>query len=191
MRYNLFLFLFWICFANAQKVQLEYQNDKLLNYCGIGVVKQVNVNSKIVFYSDSLLKNKIKISSVVPLLNKKDYGILYYVCLKDYKNCIEILIAKNTRVFIKKSNNFIFYSWETFLKEQVISVESKNKMVISPKESINGKKIDTKNWNHDDEMEVLEIKGDWIKIKNDTQNVIYWLEWKKGEKLNVYINLLI
>ncbi|MEZ0128682.1 hypothetical protein AB9T88_02315 [Flavobacterium sp. LBUM151] len=56
---------------------------------------------------------------------------------------------------------------------------------------INGKPIKFKNLQSDDEIEVIEIKENWLNIRNATINQDYWLKWKDGNKLLIYLNLLM
>ena len=56
---------------------------------------------------------------------------------------------------------------------------------------MNGKVITIKNIQSDDEIEVIEIKGDWLNIKNTTLNKEYWIKWREKNNLLVYLNLLM
>lgn len=93
--------------------------------------------------------------------------------------------------YIKPSNKFIFYNWDEFLKNQVISVESKNKNSNPLFDRIKGKPVILKNLQSDDEIEVINIKGNWLNIRNTTINKDYWLKWRDGNKLLIYLNLLV
>lgn len=85
----------------------------------------------------------------------------------------------------------IYYDWQSFLKEQVISVQSKNLKNNPPRNSINGKPINIKNWKSDDEIEIIKVQDNWLQIKNTTQNnQIFWIQWKDEKVLKIYLNLL-
>ena len=186
-----FLFLFFHSVGILSQKKLDYQNDHLLNNLGIGVLQQINVNEKITYYSDSLCKKPISITHKTPVFIKKDYGILFYICLKSTDKYYKILISKNNPIFIKKRNSLNFFTWENFLKNEISGIDSKYPNVVYPRSKINGEKVNTKNWSEDDEEEVLEVKGEWLKMKNLTQNVYYWIKWKNNTNLTVYLNLLI
>lgn len=184
-------------FSGQKKVtSLGYQNDELIQNLGIGLVQTINPNENIILYSDSTL-SKIKIkkpkidSNFIPILNKPDYNILFFVCIEKKQDYYKIIISKDSYAYLKPSENLIFYNWENFLKKQVVNVESKNLKNNPRRNSINGKSINIKNWKSDDEEEILEIKGQWINIENITRNKKYWIKWKNKSQLLVYLNLLV
>ncbi|MGO4710964.1 hypothetical protein AB4Y90_18015 [Chryseobacterium sp. 2TAF14] len=72
-----------------------------------------------------------------------------------------------------------------------MNVESKNLKNNPLLNSINGKGLNVKNWKSDDEVEILEIKGEWLNIENTTKNKKYWIKWKNKSQLLVYLNLLV
>ena len=187
----------FLTFCNAQnKVILEYQNDNLIKQIGIGLVQQVKANEKLTLYIDSDC-NHIKTKDgksgkdFIPLLYKIDYNILFFICLEKKEGCYKIAIDNNNSAYIKSSEKFIFYNWNDFLKEQVTSIESKNLKSNPFFDKFNGNPIQIKKLQTDDEVEVLEIKNDWLKIKNITINKNYWLKWKEKNNLLVYLNLLM
>lgn len=191
------IFVFNIFNCQKKGKQLEYQNDELIQSVGIGLIQIVNPNESISLYSNNTL-SKIKIThpkigfNFIPLLNKSDYNIMFFVCVEKSLNFYKIIISKDNYAFIKPSKNIIFYSWDDFLKKQVVSVESKNLKNNPPRESINGKTIlNFKNLKSDDDVEILEIKGEWIYIENITKDKKYWIKWKNKNQLLVYLNLLI
>ncbi|WP_435524273.1 hypothetical protein [Chryseobacterium indoltheticum] len=106
-------------------------------------------------------------------------------------NFYKIIISKDNYVYIKPSKNFIFYNWEDFFKEQVVSIESKELKNNPLRDSINGKTLNVKNLKSDDEVEILEVKGEWIYIENITRNKKYWVKWKNKSQLLIYLNLLV
>lgn len=186
----LFLFSFSTNIFSQQK-RLGYQNDQLLNNLGIGVLQQINVNEKIIYYSDSLCSKPINVKYKIPVFYKKDYGILFYICLKASEKYYKILISDKNPVFIKKRESLNFFTWDAFLKDEITGIDSKNLKEIYPRNSVNGEKIDIRKWSDDDEEEVLEVIGEWIKLKNTTQNVTFWIQWKNKDKLTIYLNLLM
>lgn len=100
-------------------------------------------------------------------------------------------ISKNDFAYIKDFQDFIYYTWESFLKDQVIGITSKNKKNNPPKNLINGKPLNTLNWQDDDEIQIIKIQKNWIQIKNATQNKLFWIQWRDEKELKVYLNLLI
>lgn len=191
----LFVFLTISCISQ-NKINLEYQNDNLIKELGIGLVQQTDVNEKITLYSDINCK-KIKAKNakigkdIIPLLNKIDYSILFFVCIEKNSKFYKIVTSLGSYAYIKPSNKFIFYNWDEFLKNQVISVESKNKNSNPLVDRINGKPVTFKNLQSDDEIEVINIKGSWLNIRNTTINKDYWLKWRDQNKLLIYLNLLM
>lgn len=191
----LFLFLTINCISQS-KINLDYQNDNLIKEIGIGLVQQTDVNEKIILYDDVNCKN-IKSENtrigknMIPLLNKIDYSILFFVCVEKNSKSYKIVTSTGTYGYIKPSDKFIFYNWNEFLKNQVISVESKNKSLNPLFDKINGKPVVFKNLQSDDEIEVINVKDNWLNIRNTTINKNYWLKWKDGNKLLIYLNLLM
>jgi len=191
----LFLFLVINCFSQS-KINLEYQNDNLINEIGIGLIQQINASEKIILYSDidcKKLKSKdAKIGKdIIPLLNKIDYSILFFVCIEKNSKSYKIVTSMGKYAYIKPSDKFIFYSWNEFLKNQVTSVESKNKNLNPLFDKINGKSVSLKNIQFDEEIEVITVKENWLNVRNTTIDKTYWLKWKDGNKLLIYLNLLM
>lgn len=190
------LLVFKLCYSQNIDKLTEYQNDNLIKEIGIGLVQQIDVNEKITLYDDISCK-KIKIKNakigkdIIPLLNKTDYSILFFVCVEKSSKYYKIVTSIGNYAYIKPSDKFIFYNWNEFLKDQVTSVESKNKRLNPLFNKINGKPINFKNLQSDDEIEVIEIKENWLNIRNATINQDYWLKWKDGNKLLIYLNLLM
>jgi hypothetical protein len=183
------------CFSQS-KINLEYQNDNLINEIGIGLIQQINASEKIILYSDidcKKLKSKdAKIGKdIIPLLNKIDYSILFFVCIEKNSKSYKIVTSMGKYAYIKPSDKFIFYSWNEFLKNQVTSVESKNKNLNPLFDKINGKSVSLKNIQFDDEIEVITVKENWLNLRNTTIDKTYWLKWKDGNKLLIYLNLLM
>lgn len=191
----LFLMLSMNCISQS-KINLEYQNDNLIKEIGIGIIQQIDVTEKVIIYSDVDCK-KVKSKDarigkdIIPLLNKMDYGILFFVCTEKNNKSYKIATSTGKYAYIKPSDKFIFYSWDEFLKKQVTSVESKNKNINTFFDKINGESVSFKNMQSDDEVEVINVKDNWLNIRNTTINKTYWLKWKDGNKLLVYLNLLI
>lgn len=189
----LFLLLAKNCISQ-NKINLEYQNDNLIKEIGIGVIQQIDVTEKAILYSDVDCK-KVKSKNarigkdIIPLLNKMDYSILFFVCTEKNNKSYKIATSTGKYAYIKPSDKFIFYSWDEFLKKQVTSVESKNVSTFFDK--INGKSVSFKNMQSDDEIEIINVKDNWLNIKNVSINKTYWLKWKEGNKLLVYLNLLM
>jgi len=178
----------------SQKNNLEYQNDNLIQNLGIGLVQFTNTAEKIKLYSDNTFTQtkNIKIgSSFIPILNKPDYGILFFVCVEKKTNYYKLAISKNDFAYIKPSQNFLYYTWESFLKDQVSGIKSKNIKSNSPRATINGKLLNTATWKNDDEIEIIKIQDNWIQIRNISQNRLFWIQWRDEKELKVYLNLLI
>lgn len=189
------LLVFLTINCNSQnRINLRYQNDNLIKELGNGLVQQIDINNKITLYRDINCK-KIKVENakigkdIIPLLNKTDYSILFFVCVEKNNKFYKIITSSGTYAYIKPSDKFIFYSWNEFLKNQVVGVESKNSNSLFDK--INGKQVVFKNLQSDDEIEIINIKGDWLNIENTTINKNYWLKWREGNKILIYLNLLM
>ena|GEM_PF-6499938 len=120
LQYLIFLFLLlrMNCFSQS-KINLEYQNDNLINEIGIGLIQQINAGEKNILYSDidcKKLKSKdAKIGKdIIPLLNKIDYSILFFVCIEKNSKSYKIVTSMGKYAYIKPSDKFIFYSWNEF-----------------------------------------------------------------------------
>lgn len=92
--------------------------------------------------------------------------------------------------FIKKSSEYKFFNWTDFIKEST-GVRSKDIEKHPARKEINGEKIGLNDLGEDSEVEVLEINGNWVKIKNITNNVVYWLQWRDKNSLLINISLLM
>lgn len=198
-RISILILLLISSLTNCQKKiePLEYQNDNLIQNLGIGLIQIVSPKEKIIVYGDSrLLKinsKKLKVgSNFIPLLNKPDYNILFFTCIEKNNNFYKIAVSRNKYAYIRPSPNIIFYSWNNFLKKHLTSVESKDLKNNTPRISIDGKPISIKNWNSDDDIQIIEVKNEWLKAKNLTQNnQIFWIRWRDDKTLKIYLNLLI
>lgn len=198
LKKNLLLYLLLVITTSyaQKKIKLEYQNDNLIKQIGIGLVQQVKPNESVLFYKDREC-SQIKIRDVnygryvIPFLYKVDYGILFFVCVERNDKYYKIAINKDDYAYIKPTVKLLFYDWEDFLKNQVTSIESKDLKANPFFDKINGKPIFLKNYQTDDESEVLEVHNDWLKIKNNTINRTYWLQWRENNNFLIYLNLLM
>ena len=192
-----FFISFLLGFIISGKSQsLRYQNDSNLSSFGIGILQKNKISFKGEVYLDSNFQktyaDDILIGeSITPLLYKPDYGICFFICFKCTKTYFIIKNNNGINIYIKKTDAFTFFMWEDFLCNQVIGISTKEPSKNPPRYNINGKVINIEFWDNDDEQDILEIKGDWIKIKNINQKVIYWIKWKEGNMLLVYLNMLI
>lgn len=186
---TILLFLFINCKSNNMVV-LEYQNDQLLGNLGVGLVQQQNTEQQTVLYKDKefLTKLSTETINVIPIFYKPDYGITYYVCLENDDNYYKILLNTSDTAFIKKTPEYTFYDWSNFVKKSTW-IESKDLKKYPLRQSINGKEIKLKNID-DSEIEVVEVKDDWLKVTDFTLNLTYWLQWRDSNQLLVYISLL-
>ncbi|PKB18728.1 hypothetical protein [Flavobacterium sp. 5] len=196
--FSVIFFLFQVIHCNAQKeeAQLEYQNDNLIKELGIGLVQLVNPNEKIILYSYSSCKtiktNQAKIGKdIIPILNKPDYSIQFFICSEKNNKYFKIVTSIGKYAYIKPTQKYLYYDWYDFLKNQVTSIENKNISFNPLFDKMNGKVITIKNIQSDDEIEVIEIKGDWLNVKNTTLNKEYWIKWREKNNLLVYLNLLM
>lgn len=171
--------------------QIEYQNDKLLGEIGTGLVQQIDMRKKNIFYKDEECKIEINKQKIIPLLNKIDYNIKFYICINETTSSYKIVISKGKYAYIKKTNNYKYYDWKTFLKDEVTSIEPKEEYINSYFDKINGKKLNLDKLSQDDEIEVTEIKGEWLKIHNNTINKNYYIRWRDKQRLLIYLNLLM
>lgn len=189
--------LFQLLSCNSQnKVKLGYQNDNLLNEIGIGLVQQVVVTDKIVLYKNPDCKTVISKNSkigkeLIPLLYKIDYNILFFVCVEKNKDYYKIVISSGKYAYLKSSQNYLFYNWNEFLKNQVISLESKDLEKNPFVNKINGNPINIKIILPDDEIEIVEVKNEWAKIHNTTLNSNYFIKWRDKQNLLVFLSLLL
>jgi len=194
MKKIIFILLLFVSCKNTtnDKIELGYQNDTKIQKIGIGLIQQVKTSEPIELYKDKLFTKILKDDiTTIPILNKPDYGILFFVCLKKNTSYYKIAISKNKYAYIKTSKKYIFYSWKNFLIEQVTSFDNKDEINNKPKIKINGHTIKKLVKKEDDEIEIIEVNGSWIKVNNTTQNIIYWLKWKEKNKLLITINLLM
>lgn len=189
--------LFNTTISSSQKIiKLNYQNDDLIKPLGIGLLQSIKVDEKITLYSDNTLK-KIKYKNakigkdIIPLIYKTDYGLLFFTCLEKNNKYCKIALKDNSFAYIKTSNNLKFFSWQEFLKNEVISIESKDFKKNPFRETVNGKPLNPEEFDSDDEQETLFIKKDWICVKNTTKNKVFWVRWKDQNKLLIYLNLLM
>lgn len=193
------LFLFQITFNYSQSKgqKLEYQNDKLIKELGMGLLQLVNTDEKIVLYNDNFCRQIITDDAklgknIIPLLNKPDYGILFFVCVEKNSKFYKIVSTSGKYVYVKPSAKYLYYEWDNFLKSQVIYIDNINKKSNPMLDGIDGKIIDIKNLDYyDDDFEVVDVKNNWMNINNLTKKKKYWIKWKEKNKLLVTLDLLM
>ncbi|MBK1894237.1 hypothetical protein [Chryseobacterium paridis] len=199
LAYRITLIFLLICesFICQNKTKLEYQNDTLVQNLGSGLVQFLKTSEKITLYSDrSFSKVEMKDAQIgdrfIPILNKPDYGILFFSCVEKGPNFYKIIISKNHFAYIKHSKNIIYYPWADFLINQVTSIRSKDLHDNPPRSSIKGKAINIENWAEDDEINIIKVDKNWIQVKNITQNnQLFWIEWRDDRTLKIFLNLLV
>ena len=189
---NLIIAIFILC---QKPPGLEYQNDKNLKTLGKGVFK-IEVNSSVIVFKDSNLtkpisKNLLNNSIVTPLLYKPDYDINYYIYNNSTNRYLSLNSKDNQVLYIKNNKSLFIFDWNTFLKYEVFNLSIKDSILNRPQYFIDGKYIITSSWQNDDVQDILEVHGDWVKIKNETRKIIYWIKWKNSNKLLVYLNMLV
>ena len=102
-----------------------------------------------------------------------------------------------TTMWTKTNSNLKYNNWTTFFKKQVTSIQKDNESIdikVEPNESSKTiKKIESA-----DCFEVLDVKGDWLKVRTHTilecsesKKPIRsgWLKWKNKNKLTINFGL--
>lgn len=174
---------------------LEYQNDKYFNQLGVGLVQFTNVEAKIQLYADKNMQkpivNKVLGADVMPFFNKPDYGILFFSCAQVNKDCFKIFLKNNEVAYLKKEKHIKYFSWNDFLKNEIVGLSAKDPEANLYADAVNGEQIDNSGFSSDDEIDITDVKENWVQINNTTVKKTYWMKWREEEKLLVDIYLLM
>jgi hypothetical protein len=223
---NLILVILTILISNIAFGQCEYSNST--TELGIGLVGYDNYNHRIPIFevfNDSELTDKFCSWNIYDESNespfcakyhKPDYGIAQVVVLDSLDKSYKVLVNEQDIKYVPKNINYVFWSWEEYLTEshgirrKIENIDFKNQQVRhQPNNSAEPVKLP------DEKFElfcVLEVKGDWIKVKYDcfyntsqnrhegmpcstyigecTNSATGWLRWKIGNEITVDIFLM-
>ncbi|WKK86364.1 hypothetical protein QYS48_05205 [Marivirga arenosa] len=148
--------------------------------------------------------------------HKPDYGIVQVVVLDSVEEAYKVLVNEKDIKYVPKSPNYIFWTWEEYLKKshgirrRIENNDFKNQPIKEkPNDLSETVQIP------DDKHElfcVLEVKGDWIKVKYDCfynspknpnegmpcsayitdcpSSATGWLRWRIGNRITVDIFLM-
>ena len=211
MKYLLFL-LFILSSSNS----FAQSNLEL----GLGIVT-VNIDAlpKISFYSDTVSKIPVKSISVIKDKNQElviknikqnawlksegralDYNIFIFRCTKKRGNWCEVYVnnTNRTKYWIKLNKNLSYLNWSKYLDTQTTWVGKRDEYSLEVKQSPNESSKRIKMMEKDDCFVVLEVKGDWMKVKtNDVLNCSGakypvksgWIRWRKNNRLLIEYGL--
>ncbi|MEW5675956.1 hypothetical protein ABGT15_06545 [Flavobacterium enshiense] len=174
---------------------LEYQNDEYFNQLGVGLVQFTNVEAKIQLYADKNMQksiiNNVLGADVMPFFYKPDYGILFFSCAEVNKDCFKIFLKNNEVAYLKKEKHMKYFSWNDFLKNEIVGLSAKDTEANLYADVVNGDQIDNSRFSSDDEIDIIDVKDNWLQINNATVKKTYWMKWSEEEKLLVDIYLLM
>jgi hypothetical protein len=226
MRTTIIIWLTQILTTNLAQGQCQYSNS--ISELGIGLVEYDNYNHRTPIFeafNDPELTDKFcswqiyDESIAAPFCakyHKPDYGIIQVVVLDSLNNSYRVLVNKADIKYVPKTINYAFWSWEEYLtqsngvRRRIESKQFKNQPIRQlPNES--SKEIELPNEGHE-LLCILEVKGDWIKIKYDcfysssqnphegmpcstyidecTNSATGWLKWRIGNEITVDIFLM-
>lgn len=181
--------------VSAALDSLEYQNDKYFNHLGIGVVQFTNVDAKIQLYADENMQksisNHVLGADVIPFFYKPDYGILFFSCVEENQNNYKIYLKDNKVAYLKKEKEIKYFSWNDFLKNEIVGLSSKDPEANLYADAVNGKQIDNSELSTDDEIDITDVEDNWVQIDNKTVKKTYWMKWREEENLLVSLYLLM
>ncbi len=164
---------------------IEIYNDKKLNGLEIKTTEKNTLN---------WLK---------PLHKDLDYGILHFQCCQIKEDWFQIVVNEesNLKYWIKKSNDFVYLSWGSYILDAIGVRPSDplvNPILINPEEGSAKTKRQPINC-----IIPNKIIGDWLKVKFDSvvcdseldsseyKNFEGFIRWKKGNKLLIKYYLLL
>lgn len=120
-----------------------------------------------------------------PWAFKIDYLYLVFRCVSQDESSYSVIVDENTGLekILRKSKNFEFQTWEQHLFQCIIGLYSVNNILRElPDENSSIIFEDTEGYS----FEAMEIKGDWVKLKNiENQEIEGWIRWLDGDKLLV------
>ena len=188
---------------------------------GIGIITVKNLDAlpTIKFYSDTTHKIPAKQISVLKdkqeelvLKNAKlnawlapeglwlDYYIFIFRCTKKRGKWCEVYVNNDRKIkyWIELHPGLQYQNWRTFLLTQSTSVVKRDEYNLEVKESPNDTSKRIKMMEKGDCFIILELKGDWIKVK--TNDVLEcsesrhpvksgWIRWKKNNRLLIEYGL--
>ncbi|UPT67801.1 MAG: hypothetical protein M0D57_03805 [Sphingobacteriales bacterium JAD_PAG50586_3] len=219
MKYTLLIFtLFTALLLRAQNDTYSCGFDNEMISLGIGVI--TTEEHFIVMYNDSLMKDKYVSwdyrkegpeKPVCGVFFKPDYGILHVVCLRKLKKGYEVLINYNEKKYMPYFKSFEFHSWERYLDTAPLRVGRKekdnNRFVFYTGPSEKSDPVTINYASH--HFCVQRTSGDWVEVQLECDldesteglpcaDFIHrcdyksgWFQWRKGNKLNIEIYLLL
>lgn len=172
-------------------IKFELDNDGSINF-----ITKINLNPYDMYGGDSFERGKENINSGLIRFSSK----LKFIVIDATKTSFKVVTNENngTTYFIRinnfnsNDNWYVYESWEKYLKRVQYIIKPNIKIYDKP----NGKII-CKNANCEFlDFKVIELKGDWIKVKKrfeseyeskKTQNCIGWTKWKNKNKILIDI----
>lgn len=208
--------------ASLLFAQCQYSNKT--ESLGIGLVEYDNYNHRepiVEIFNNSSLTNlfyswKLYDEQPVPFcakFHKPDYGIAEFVVLDSTSKNYKILINEKDIKYIPRNINYVFWTWDDYLI-QSHGIRRKREPIEYKTQTVRSEPIETStivelpNERHE-LFCVLEVKGDWIKIRydcfynksknphegmpcstyiNECENsIIGWLKWRDNSEILIDI----
>ena len=205
-----FLFVLFSFFSNSQEnlkigvgiLDIEFSSDLVLNFFNdtLQLKPTSSISLGITKAGDYILKNSDKNSSwFEPEQLSIDAEILVLRVDTNIGKWHKVIINSNTgkSLWLKKQKNFSYFDWKSFFKERVTAITRGNQEIeikFLPNETSKTiKKMETV-----DCFEVLEVKGDWLKVKTNSKLECSesnqpikggWIKWKQKNKLTISYGL--
>ena len=172
------LMVFVIILSKVSCAQCEYENQT--ETLGIGLVEYDNYKQPVIkLFNDSLLQNTFYSWTLYSDFSppfctkyfKPDYGIASIVVLDSTLVSFKVLVNETDIKYLPNSLDYVFWTWEEYLLEshgvrrKIQNSDLKNQAIRNEPNSTSSIIVLP-----NDRLEllcVLEVKGDWIKIKYD------------------------
>jgi hypothetical protein len=209
--YPLLLFLFFC------HLQTRAQSGVLPLGVGIVSVSHLDKLPVMRFYTDTNAATPVKIISVVkdreeeliiknagqnkwfePEFLKLDYYILVVRCIEHAGKWNKVLVNESTAYWVKQNKDIIYFSWPVFLKTQTTGISKIKNVALEIKLSPSDSATRLKMMEMEDCFVVMEVKGDWMKIKTSTELEcstskrpvkLGWIKWRRNGKLLIEYGL--
>ena len=181
---------------------------------GVGVVTvKIEALPTLSFYIDTLSRRPAKTVSIVKdehqefaIRNRNmhawlapeglwlDYYIFTFRCTKKVGSWCQVYVSNSdkTKYWIRLNKNLLYLNWDKYLNTQATWIGKKTEFSLQVKQFPSESSRTIKMMEKEDCFTVLEVKGDWMKIKtseildcSSSKHPVKsgWIKWRMDNKL--------
>lgn len=158
--------------------------------------REISLKDKAYSFSEASNQNLYQAHDFYPRMTSLEYEILLLDCIGKSEQFYEVVLnqQKGTTGRISASDsNALLLTWEELLLKSYISFDPKSNP-LRPNPSDQSNIIYPYN---DYFFKVVEVKGDWIKVKCNSDckecekgDLTGWIKWKEGDNFLIQIGLI-